>query len=124
MPKYLLQVSYTAEGSKGLLKEGGSKRRQAADQAIRSTGGTIESAAPSRELWPVGGGGGGAAVSVPRLSCSRIATGRGVPAGTTLRMIVPRGRAILRNAGSSAARGRRLALIWWAIVVGLPSTRA
>ena len=43
MPKYLLQVSYTAEGSKGLLKEGGSKRRQAADQAVRSTGGTIES---------------------------------------------------------------------------------
>lgn len=43
MPKYLLQVSYTAEGSKGLLKEGGSKRRQAADQAVKSAGGTIES---------------------------------------------------------------------------------
>jgi hypothetical protein len=30
MPKYLLEVSYTAEGAKGLLKEGGSKRRAAA----------------------------------------------------------------------------------------------
>ena len=26
MPKYLLQVSYTADGAKGLLKDGGSKR--------------------------------------------------------------------------------------------------
>ena len=43
MPKYLLRVSYTAEGVKGVLKDGGSKRRQAADAAVRSTGGTLES---------------------------------------------------------------------------------
>ena len=42
MPKYLLEVSYTAEGARGLLKDGGSKRRQVADQAIKSTGGTME----------------------------------------------------------------------------------
>ena len=42
MPKYLLQVSYTADGAKGLLKEGGSKRRQAAEQAVKSAGGSIE----------------------------------------------------------------------------------
>jgi len=43
MPKYLLQVSYTAEGAKGLLKEGGSKRRAAAATAIQSLGGSVES---------------------------------------------------------------------------------
>jgi uncharacterized protein with GYD domain len=42
MAKYLLEVSYTAEGAKGLLKEGGSKRRQVAEQAIKSAGGTME----------------------------------------------------------------------------------
>jgi hypothetical protein len=40
MPKYLLEVSYTAEGAKGLLKEGGSKRRAAAEAAIQSVGAT------------------------------------------------------------------------------------
>jgi uncharacterized protein with GYD domain len=42
MPKYLLEVSYTAEGTKGLLKDGGTKRRQIADQAIKSAGGSME----------------------------------------------------------------------------------
>ena len=43
MPKYLLEVSYTADGAKGLLKDGGSKRRKAAETAIQSLGGKIES---------------------------------------------------------------------------------
>ena len=43
MPKYLLKVSYTAEGVKGVLKDGGTKRRQAADAAIKSAGGKLES---------------------------------------------------------------------------------
>jgi uncharacterized protein with GYD domain len=42
MPKYLLQVSYTAEGAKGVLKDGGTKRREAARAAIGSVGGTVE----------------------------------------------------------------------------------
>ncbi|HYB41685.1 MAG TPA: GYD domain-containing protein [Candidatus Methylomirabilis sp.] len=42
MPKYLLEVSYTAEGAKGVLKEGGSKRRAAAEQAAKSSGTKIE----------------------------------------------------------------------------------
>jgi uncharacterized protein with GYD domain len=42
MPKYLLEVSYTAEGAKGLLKDGGSKRRTAAQTAIEGLGGRIE----------------------------------------------------------------------------------
>jgi uncharacterized protein with GYD domain len=42
MPKYLLKVSYTAEGVKGVLKDGGTKRRQAAEAAIKSTGGSLE----------------------------------------------------------------------------------
>ncbi len=43
MPKYLLVVSYTAEGVKGLMKDGGSKRRQAAESALKSVGGRLES---------------------------------------------------------------------------------
>ena len=42
MPKYLIKASYTAEGAKGLLKEGGSKRRENADQALRSAGAKME----------------------------------------------------------------------------------
>ena len=42
MPKYMLQVSYTAEGAKGLLKDGGSKRRQAAEGLVKSVGGKLE----------------------------------------------------------------------------------
>ena len=42
MPKYLIQVSYTADGIQGLLKDGGSKRRAAAEQAIKGLGGSIE----------------------------------------------------------------------------------
>jgi uncharacterized protein with GYD domain len=43
MPKYLLQASYTAEGAKGLLKEGGSVRVAAARKLIESLGGKLES---------------------------------------------------------------------------------
>jgi uncharacterized protein with GYD domain len=43
MPKYLLKVSYTAEGAKGLAKEGGSKRRAAAGALVQSLGGKLES---------------------------------------------------------------------------------
>jgi uncharacterized protein with GYD domain len=42
MPKYLFQGSYTQEGLRGLLEEGGSKRRLAAQQAVESAGGTLE----------------------------------------------------------------------------------
>jgi uncharacterized protein with GYD domain len=42
MAKYLLTASYTAEGAKGLQKEGGTKRRHAAEQAIASAGGKLE----------------------------------------------------------------------------------
>jgi len=43
MPKYLLQASYTAEGAKGVLKDGGTKRRAAAQTAIESLGGKLDS---------------------------------------------------------------------------------
>ena len=42
MPKYLLQVSYTAEGAKGVMKDGGSKRREAARSALSSVGATLD----------------------------------------------------------------------------------
>ena len=42
MPKYLFQASYTAEGLKGLLKDGGSKRREDLGAAVKELGGTLE----------------------------------------------------------------------------------
>jgi uncharacterized protein with GYD domain len=41
MAAYLVQFSYTEEGVKGLLKEGGSKRRDATEQLARSLGGKL-----------------------------------------------------------------------------------
>ena len=43
MGKYLLKVNYTPEGAKGLLKDGGSVRRSAAQKAAESVGGRVES---------------------------------------------------------------------------------
>ena len=42
MPKYLFQASYTEAGLKGLLKEGGSSRREAVKQTVEALGGTLE----------------------------------------------------------------------------------
>ncbi len=42
MAKYLYQASYTVEGTKGLRKDGGSKRRAAAEKAVKSVGGKVE----------------------------------------------------------------------------------
>jgi uncharacterized protein with GYD domain len=42
MPKYLVHGSYTEEGWQGLLREGGSSRREAAARSLASVGGTLE----------------------------------------------------------------------------------
>lgn len=42
MPKYLIEANYVGEGINGLLKEGGTKRRQAVDELFKSLGGTVE----------------------------------------------------------------------------------
>jgi len=42
MPKYLVKANYVGDGVKGLLKEGGSSRREAAKKAIKSLGGKLE----------------------------------------------------------------------------------
>jgi uncharacterized protein with GYD domain len=42
MPKFLYQASYTGEGTKGLLKEGGSKRRAAVEEVMKALGGKVE----------------------------------------------------------------------------------
>ena len=43
MPKYMLIARYTAEGAKGVLKDGGTKRRKVAKEVIKSLGGELES---------------------------------------------------------------------------------
>jgi uncharacterized protein with GYD domain len=42
MAKYLIQANYIGDGMKGLLKEGGTSRRAAAEKAIKSVGGSLE----------------------------------------------------------------------------------
>ena len=42
MGKFLIKASYTAEGVRGLLKEGGTKRVAAVDAAIQAAGGRLE----------------------------------------------------------------------------------
>jgi len=43
MPKFMIHGSYTAEGSKGLVKEGGSGRKAAVQKALEGLGGKLES---------------------------------------------------------------------------------
>lgn len=43
MPKYLFEIDYTAEGSGGLLKDGGTNRRKALEKMMKSAGGKLES---------------------------------------------------------------------------------
>jgi uncharacterized protein with GYD domain len=43
MPKYLLQVSYTLDGVKGVVSKGGSAREAAARAAAESVGGSLDS---------------------------------------------------------------------------------
>lgn len=42
MAKYMFEASYSVEGVRGLLKEGGTGRRQALDTLISGLGGTME----------------------------------------------------------------------------------
>lgn len=43
MAKYLIEANYVGEGVKGLLKEGGSSRRDAVEKLLSSVGGKVES---------------------------------------------------------------------------------
>jgi uncharacterized protein with GYD domain len=42
MPKYLLDVSYTLEGVRGVVAKGGNARKDAAQAAAESAGGTLD----------------------------------------------------------------------------------
>jgi len=42
MPNYLIEANYTCEGIKGLSREGGTSRRAAIENTIKSVGGTLE----------------------------------------------------------------------------------
>lgn len=42
MARYLFQGSYSLEGARGLLREGGTRRRQAVASLIESLGGRLE----------------------------------------------------------------------------------
>lgn len=43
MPKYMVKVSYTAEGARGLQKDGGTGRRAAIQKLLEGLGGKVES---------------------------------------------------------------------------------
>jgi len=42
MAKYLIQGSYTVDGVKGVLKEGGTGRRNAVESAVKALGGRLD----------------------------------------------------------------------------------
>jgi uncharacterized protein with GYD domain len=42
VPKYLFEASYTTAGLKGLLKDGGSRRREDLREAVKQLGGRLE----------------------------------------------------------------------------------
>lgn len=42
MPKFLLKASYSTEGTKGLLKDGGSRRKALVEKVVHSLGGKVE----------------------------------------------------------------------------------
>src|ERR1700704_5912627 len=42
MARYLFQASYSSEGIKGVLKEGGTGRRAAVEAALKSLGGKLQ----------------------------------------------------------------------------------
>jgi uncharacterized protein with GYD domain len=42
MPKFLIKASYNADGVRGLIKDGGSKRRAAVQKIIEGMGGKLE----------------------------------------------------------------------------------
>jgi uncharacterized protein with GYD domain len=43
MAKYLIKGSYSADGAKGLVKDGGTARRAAVEKSIAALGGKVES---------------------------------------------------------------------------------
>ena len=43
MAKFLVQMSYSTDGAKGLRKDGGTKRVKVVSKALESIGGTVES---------------------------------------------------------------------------------
>jgi uncharacterized protein with GYD domain len=43
MARFLIRGSYTAEGAKGLLKDGGTGRKKAVETALQGLGGRLES---------------------------------------------------------------------------------
>jgi len=42
MSKYLIRANYVGDGIKGLMSEGGSRRRDAAQAAVESVGGSLD----------------------------------------------------------------------------------
>jgi uncharacterized protein with GYD domain len=42
MPRYLIEGSYTGDGTKGLVLEGGSRRRETVTKMIEEMGGSVE----------------------------------------------------------------------------------
>ena len=43
MPKYLFEARYTTQGVKGLVRDGGTGRREAVEKACAAAGGRLES---------------------------------------------------------------------------------
>jgi uncharacterized protein with GYD domain len=88
MPKYLFQVNYVGEGVKGLLKDGGSKRRAVTEKLFKSLGGSIEAyyyAFGDTDLYIIGEFPNHAAVT----ACALTVTGTGTITTKTTVLLTP-----------------------------------
>src|SRR3954447_23426465 len=84
MAKYLLEVSYTLDGLKGLASKGGSARREAASAAAASVGGKVEQfffAFGSTDVFVI-------AEFPDNVSAAALALAVGAAGGATIRTVV------------------------------------
>ncbi len=73
MAKYMFVASFTAEGAKGILAEGGTRRRETLETTFASLGGTLESfyfAFGSDDVFLIGELPGNAAAAAAALTTS------------------------------------------------------
>ena len=88
MPKYLIEFTYSTDGRKGLLKEGGTARRDATTKLVESLGGKIEA-----YYFAFGAGDGFLIADVPdnatAAACSLIASASGAVSAKTSVLLAP-----------------------------------
>ena len=88
MPKYMYVGSYTADGVKGVMKDGGTGRRDAVQRLIESAGGTLEAfyfALGKSDFYIVAD----FPDTVSSLACTLLVNASGTVNATTITLLTP-----------------------------------